>query len=465
MKLLAFIGLYLAGAAVAFPSIKELKVAAWRRQFLGSTELPGDLATLAPGELSSVGAEIRAILLGQSDGQGNEGYSPPALDSAECRQDECCVWKHVADELYGLMHDAATGTCNDFARGAIRMGFHDAAAWDKFSSWGGADGSLLLSDELLRPENAAMAGVGAKMKGLYEGYTAHGFGISMADLLQCGAKVGVLACPGGPRIRMFVGRPSDATPAPLGRLPPATFTADQIIDLFADKMVSPSGIVTLIGAHTASRNHNVTANPPQDATPGRWDTDYFSEHLRPNASTGVFRFPSDVSLAQSPRTRPLFEQFSAAKGSWDKAYAAEYIRMSLMGVKSINTLRECTKAMPKGDKTVPSEPPADGNPQSPSPSHTTATEYQSSTATIASFSPGESSYPDGSRGHTTVPVNATVYEVKPTTGANANASANANATHEGPDPAAKSVPITAEAGCIKIRLSAVAAACFLAALL
>ena len=308
----------LAGLAAAFPSMKDLKTAVSRRQFSGSTELLGDLATLHPSQLSEVGREIKAILLGHSEGRSSEGYRAPAFDSPECHEDECCVWKYIADELYSLMHDEATNTCNDFARGAIRMGFHDAAAWEKTSAWGGADGSLLLSDELTRPENIAMTGVGARMKGIYEKYSS--YGISMADLLQAGAKVGVLTCPGGPRVRMFVGRPEDMTPAPVGLLPPAFFTADQIIDLFANKTVGPGGIVALIGAHTASRNHSATSTdaPPQDLTPGKWDTEYFSEHLRTNSSTGVFRFPSDVSLAQSPRTGPVFQQFSAQKGAWDE---------------------------------------------------------------------------------------------------------------------------------------------------
>ncbi|KAK1749467.1 ligninase h2 precursor [Echria macrotheca] len=353
----------LAGSAVAFPSLKDLQAAVSRRQFSGSTELLGDLATLPPGELSDVGKEIKAILLGHTEGRSSEGYRAPAFDSPQCRKDECCVWKYIADELYSLMHDDATDTCNDFARGAIRMGFHDAAAWDKTSPWGGADGSLLLSNELTRQENIAMTGVGARMKAIYDKYTS--YGISMADLLQAGAKVGVLACPGGPRIRMFVGRPEDKTPAPVGLLPPVFFTADQLIDLFANKTVSPGGLVALIGAHTASRNHSAasTVAPPQDRTPGKWDTEYFSEQLRPNASAGVFRFPSDVSLAQSPRTGPVFHQFSAAKGAWDEAYAKEYIRMSLMGVKKINTLRECSKVLPKAaNKLEPDEPEPSSTP-------------------------------------------------------------------------------------------------------
>ncbi|KAK5653249.1 hypothetical protein OQA88_9148 [Cercophora sp. LCS_1] len=190
-------------------------------------------------------------------------------------------------------------------------------------------GDLAMLSQAELSNNVAMNGVGTRMKAIYA--KDKPFGINMADLLQCDAKVGVLACPGGPRIRLFVGRLEDATAAPIGKLPPASFTADQIIDLFASKTLSPGGIVALVGAHTASRKHSATTTsnvaPPQDLTPG-----------------------NDVSLANSPRTGPVFQQFSAQKGAWDEAYAREYIRMSLMGVKTINTLRECTKAMPLGDK-------------------------------------------------------------------------------------------------------------------
>lgn len=43
--------------------------------------------------------------------------------------------------------------CSKYARFAVRAGFHDAGAWEKGLDFGGADGSLVLSDERNRPEN------------------------------------------------------------------------------------------------------------------------------------------------------------------------------------------------------------------------------------------------------------------------------------------------------------------------
>jgi hypothetical protein len=79
-------------------------------------------------------------------------YNPPPLESSECGQDPCCVWSYISKQMAQRFTGDA-GRCNAFARGAIRLGFHDAASWRKDMSFGGADGSILFNDEILRPEN------------------------------------------------------------------------------------------------------------------------------------------------------------------------------------------------------------------------------------------------------------------------------------------------------------------------
>lgn len=343
----------LVGTAAAYPknAMKDLVAAiAKRGGWQGSTELWGEWKSGA--DLGQYGEDIKEIIMGKGTGTSSVGYKAPAMDSDECKEDECCIWKYITEDLYENMRDG--DGCNDFARAAIRMGFHDASAWDADSTWGGADGSLLLdgTDELTRFENGGGIGIQAPvMKGFYEKYQS--YGISMADLIQAGSKVGVLACPGGPRIRMWVGREDDATAAPTGRLPPAAgdgSDADSLIELFAKKTVSPGGLIALLGAHTASRNHIpfLGAENPQDLTPGKWDTAYFKETLQTDASTNVTRFPSDTNLAQSDKTKDAFEFFNDNLAAWNEAYAKEYVRMSMFGVKKISKLVECSKAMPKG---------------------------------------------------------------------------------------------------------------------
>lgn len=64
------------------------------------------------------------------------------------------------------------------------------------------------------------------------------------------------------------------------------------------------------------------------------------------------------SPKKKPRTGRTFQQFSVAKDTRDGAYAKEYIRTSLISVKKINKLRECSKVLPKAaDKPIPMSPP------------------------------------------------------------------------------------------------------------
>lgn len=54
--------------------------------------------------------------------------------------------------------------CNNFARGAIRLGFHDAGAWRKGLDYGGADGGILLTEEIRRQENKGLEEIADQTK-------------------------------------------------------------------------------------------------------------------------------------------------------------------------------------------------------------------------------------------------------------------------------------------------------------
>jgi len=173
--------------------------------------------------------------------------------------------------------------------------------------------------------------------------------VTMADLIQMGAKIGAGSCPGGPRIRFFIGRTDNPNPAPTGLLPSPFSTAQQLIDSFGNKTIGKGGLVALLAAHTASRQTQIDTTQigaPQDSTPGKWDQVYFTDTLNPNTPPTIVKFQSDINVANSPLTSAIWQQFSTNKAAWDKAYAAEYIRMSLLGFNSINGMAECTKVMP-----------------------------------------------------------------------------------------------------------------------
>jgi hypothetical protein len=328
-----------------------------RRQKGGlSDELIGDLATLPANKLSKEGRAVRDIITGRVAAESDDrALIRLPLRGGLCKLDTCCVWQHVAEDMEALFR-GESGRCTALARQAIRLGFHDAGTWSKSGGGGGADGSILLAGEMARFENAGMAPVAAKYTELHAkyhdqlGYSA----VGMADLIQFGATVATVTCPLGPRIRSFVGRRDSTTPNPTGKLPSPFADAASLISMFADKTFTARGLVALLGAHTTSQQTAINATrsgDPQDSTPGVWDNLFFQQTLGTvPAPPRVFTFVSDANLARHPETRPVFEEFARggpAQRGWNRDYAREYVRLSLLGVGNVNGLKECTRALPR----------------------------------------------------------------------------------------------------------------------
>ncbi|KAI1851347.1 hypothetical protein JX265_000419 [Neoarthrinium moseri] len=326
-----------------------------------SDELLGDLITLQDGQLTRVGLDIKQLLTGGSTPESDDQYiNVPALKSAQCKQDTCCVWKYIADDMAKLFR-GPSGRCTKWARKAVRLGFHDAAGWSKgtASQGGGADGSLVLNPrELTLAENNGLQDIGQKMKEWYaKWHDKQGFqDITMADLIQMGANVATVVCPLGPRIKSYVGRKDSSVENPL-LLPHPSDPADMLIELFENKTIRPHGLVALVGSHTTSQQFFVDtkrAGDPQDSTPGVWDVLFYGQ-TQGTAPTPkrVFKFDSDVALSKHEKTQQEWQEFAGPGGQkhWNEDYAREYIRLSLLGVNNINTLTECTKVLPPAIRT------------------------------------------------------------------------------------------------------------------
>ena len=314
------------------------------------------IGDLKQGATTPVGQSIQNILLRTESAEGtNSRYLPPALlGSNKCKADTCCVWAYVSLAM-SLKFTGPTGRCNDLARAAIRLGFHDAGTWSSSlaangQDFGGADGSIVLSgSEVNRPENNGLQAI-IKQMATWQKL----FGVSMADLIQYGAAHAVVTCPLGPRIRSFVGRKDSKTAAPDGLLPDAKASADSLISLFQDKTISGHELAALLGAHSTSKQFffdTTRAGAPQDGTPGVWDVRFYNQTLE---TTGVpkkvFRIPSDVVLAQHPSMANEWTKFrqpnNVGQHHWNEDYATAYTRLSLLGVNNINNLTECTKTLP-----------------------------------------------------------------------------------------------------------------------
>ena len=246
-------------------------------------------------------------------------YSAPGpLGSSECLDDACCIWKFIADDM-ARSFKAPFGQCNELARQAIRMGFHDAGTWSKTEGGGGADGSIILAGEWMRDENRGIEGIAHVMQGWYARWHRHGAG--MADLIQMAANVAVVSCPLGPRVRSFVGRKDSAVPVPEGRLPRVTDDGDALVALFDDKTISLPELIALVGAHGVSIQRFVDperAGSPQDTTPGIWDGAFYEETISDDPPPEIFTFHSDRELANYPGAQGVWTAFSHDQQEWNE---------------------------------------------------------------------------------------------------------------------------------------------------
>ncbi|KAF5000709.1 hypothetical protein FGRMN_1550 [Fusarium graminum] len=329
----------------------------WTSDNFDAHSLLGDLRTVGDKSLTSVGSDIKKILQGNGNPTSRERYlGCPSMNSQRCKRDTCCVWQYISNELEDRFRGEA-GRCTRWARYAVRIGFHDAGTWSlkTASQGGGADGSIVLSNELTRGENMGLQQIGDYYQTIYDKYhNKYGFTqVTMADLIQMGSNIAAVTCPLGPRVRSFVGR-KDSTKANLGGLlPKVTSDALTLINLFKDKTIGPDDLVALIGAHTTSQQHHTNVDrdgDPQDSTPGVWDILFYQQTLDTNSPKRVYKFPSDEVLAQHPLTKPAFEAFasgSTGQAAWNQDYARAYVRLSLLGVNNINSLTECTKVLPQ----------------------------------------------------------------------------------------------------------------------
>ncbi|KAM4061111.1 peroxidase domain-containing protein [Hirsutella rhossiliensis] len=346
--------LMMVGAASAFPNMGNLTLGMNQSEPQISTELIGDLKTLDDSQLTHTGKVVKALLRNDDNVPGEDEATAypvplPAKGSSVCKTHTCCIWKHVYNDMRKAMKDAK-GDCNDLARAAIRLGFHDAGTWSRESDpLGGADGSIVLAGECeSRAENKGLETICQQTRKWYDEYKQYGVG--MADLIQLGHNAGTVFCLSGPGVRTFVGRKDRSTPAPEGKLPTQEQSADELISLFGNKTIAPVGLAALVGAHTSAKQRFVDearAGLPLDRTPEIWDTDFYDLVASDEAPKGFFRLDSDYKLSRHARVQPAWESFRGFMGlfPWLRDYSREYVRLSLLGVDNINSLTECTRVL------------------------------------------------------------------------------------------------------------------------
>jgi hypothetical protein len=83
----------------------------------------------------------------------------------------------------------------------------------------------------------------------------------------------------------------------------------------------------------------------QDDSPRKWDTRYFSQTQAKVAPRGVFRFASDVNLANPNTTSgEAFTEFANNAGAWATAFQSSMYKLSVLGLSdnAKNSLQDCT---------------------------------------------------------------------------------------------------------------------------
>ncbi|KAI9778890.1 MAG: hypothetical protein M1839_007853 [Geoglossum umbratile] len=324
-------------------------------------QLIGDLLTVGP--TTDVGHSIANILLMDEPAQSGVVGVAPATKKA-CDADKCCVWYKISDDLTDLFL-GRKGLCNDNARAAIRLGFHDAGTWSKElaaqgQDFGGADGSFILFNEKARPENNGLQKIAEKLEKRIKKY-----GVSAADMIQFAAIHATVTCPLGPRVRFFAGRKDATQAAPPNLLPKVGSDANTLIELFRDKTIDAHQLAALVGAHSTSKQDFVDpslAGRPQDTTPGVWDVKFYNETLQAVGPKKVFKFQSDLVLSKDARVSNEWAAFVNSQGHWNAGFATAYTRLSLLGVNNINDLIECSQVLPSSRTTADiDDGPNDGN--------------------------------------------------------------------------------------------------------
>ncbi|KAJ7064366.1 heme peroxidase [Mycena amicta] len=219
------------------------------------------------------------------------------------------------------------GRCTDNARASIRLAFHDAGTFSlnlqaNALPNGGPDGSILTDPlEVQRPENHGLE----KIVSLLQPIVAQ-FGVSPGDVVQLAGILGVLACPGGPKITFWAGRP-----APRNIAPNAT-----------------RDLMALIGAHTTGKQRFVSvaaANATFDTTVDIWDTRFYTQTQATTTQPGTFKLDSDLYFSTNASTTVEFSRFIGQQNLWIAAYVPAHEAMSVLGL-STSSLTDCSEILP-----------------------------------------------------------------------------------------------------------------------
>jgi hypothetical protein len=177
--------------------------------------------------------------------------------------------------------------CGRDAHGAIRAPFHDCIN-------NGCDGSLILSDECSRPENAGLSDICTKLLDWSTRYD-----VSAADMIQFAAATAISQCPLGPKVQALVGRKDKKKAAHVGSVPSSRDPVEKILGAFGAKGFSAQDVVALMGTHSVAvqlHDDPAQAGKSLDSTPSVCDMTFYKET---KDGTAPYSLQSDRLLSNS----------------------------------------------------------------------------------------------------------------------------------------------------------------------
>jgi hypothetical protein len=248
------------------------------------------------------------------------------------RTDSCPeVWSTVLPEL-----QTAFDGCGRDAHGAIRAPFHDCIN-------NGCDGSLILTDECSRAENAGLSNICGKLLSWTQKYNT-----SAADMIEFAAAVAISSCPLGPRVRALVGRKDSSEAAPLHSMPGSRDSISSILEKFKAKGFNGDDVVALMGTHSVAVQVNddpAQAGKSLDSTPSIYDLKFYQETLD---GTAPYSLQSDKGLANNTETKQIWKEFADGDTSkWNTAFTDAWNRFAVIG-NDVDSLQDCSSIIPSG---------------------------------------------------------------------------------------------------------------------
>ncbi|KZT73746.1 class II peroxidase [Daedalea quercina L-15889] len=266
------------------------------------------------------------------------------------------------------------GKCNDQAREAIRLTFHDAVGRShalKSSGafeGGGADGSIIwfANVELADPANDGLEDIVLALKDVADNHN-----VSYGDIIQFAGAVGLSNCPGSPRLAFYAGRPDPVAPSPSGLIPSPTDSADVLLARMSDAGFTAEETVALLAAHSVARQKTIdpsVPNMPLDSTPEVFDTQFYTEMLlkgtcypgRGRSAAEVksplkstMRLASDAAVAQHASTAGTWRALADNPGAMQTAFREAMQKLATQGHTN---LTDCSSVIPTAAPAM--RPPA-----------------------------------------------------------------------------------------------------------